>query len=131
MKRAHAAIFLLFVVDKLVFFFYFEMEYEGILVLASQYEKYKTKTKKLVPKKKMHFIYYGHITTYPLLVWPKFMLHTYSLKFHFTYLKWVQLDFLNPSLLKTWLHMWFCFNFMFLSSKHTKNIEYKIKKNPA
>ena len=52
MKRAHAAIFLLFVVDKLVFFFYFEMEYEGILVLASQYEKYKTKTKKLVPKKK-------------------------------------------------------------------------------
>lgn len=50
MKRAHAAIFLLFVVDKLVFFF-FEMEYDGIVNLASEHEKYKTKSKKLVPKK--------------------------------------------------------------------------------
>ena len=133
MKRAHAAIFLLFVVDKLVFFFFFwngvwgDSRF-GFTIWEIQNENQETSPKK---KKKMHFIYYGHITTYPLLVWPKFMLHTYSLKFHFTYLKWVQLDFLNPSLLKTWLHMWFCFNFMFLSSKHTKNIEYKIKKNPA
>ena len=69
MKRAHAAIFLLFVVDKLVFFFYFEMEYEGILVLASQYEKYKTKTKKLVPKKKNAFY----------LLWAYYNLSTFGL----------------------------------------------------
>lgn len=70
MKRAHAAIFLLFVVDKLVFFFYFEMEYEGILVLASQYEKYKTKTKKLVPKKKKNAFY---------LLWAYYNLSTFGL----------------------------------------------------
>ena len=55
MKRAHAAIFLLFVVDKLVFFFFVEIEYDGILNLALEHEKYKTKTKKLVPKYKNTF----------------------------------------------------------------------------
>ena len=81
MKRAHAAIFLLFVVDKLVFFFFVEIEYDGILNLASEHEKYKTKTKKLVPKKKMHLIYYRQITTYPPVVWTKFKLPICDLKF--------------------------------------------------
>ena len=45
------------------------MEYEGILVLASQYEKYKTKTKKLVPKKKNAFYLlwaYHNLSTFGL-----------------------------------------------------------------
>lgn len=46
------------------------MEYEGILVLASQYEKYKTKTKKLVPKKKKNAFY---------LLWAYYNLSTFGL----------------------------------------------------